>query len=330
MEQAIRDRFNDNILAATAHRYNLQPTDLEFHGGFESFIYTFTQNNKPYILRLTHSRRRTPNLIHAEIDWLHYLAQNGAAVAAPYPSAHNNLVEQIPDDHDGHFLATAFDRAPGTHATGDKRTPQLIHDWGAALGQMHHLAQNYTPTNPHWQRPHWDSPDIFDLNALIPPADTRILDHAHQLINQLQQLPRSPQTYGLVHQDAHAGNFFVTDDGKLTFFDFDDSAYTWFANDIAIVLFYAASSPMVKPQQMIPDFMHTFMTGYHTQHQLPADWWQPIPQFLKLREILLYAVINRSFTPDNMPGWPKWFMKKRRQRLENNTPYFDIDFSFLQ
>ena len=45
-------------------------------------------------------------------------------------------------------------------------------------------------------------------------------------------------TYGLIRQESHGNNFLVDDVGQITLFDFDDCAYSWFSNDIAIVLFY--------------------------------------------------------------------------------------------
>jgi len=43
------------------------------------------------------------------------------------------------------------------------------------------------------------------------------------------------ESYGLVHCDVNPTNFYVND-GQITLFDFDDCAYNWFINDIAVAL----------------------------------------------------------------------------------------------
>ena len=43
MEKVIRERFNDRILAAARQRYRLAEDALTDVGGFESFMYSFTE-----------------------------------------------------------------------------------------------------------------------------------------------------------------------------------------------------------------------------------------------------------------------------------------------
>mgnify|MGYP000980267045 CR=1 FL=1 len=112
MDKAIRDRYGDAILQEVAARYGQTPGALTALGGFESFIYRFDDNGAPVILRVTHSLRRSPDLIRGEVDWINALAMGGAAVARALLSARGELVEEIDDGAGGCFLATAFAFAP--------------------------------------------------------------------------------------------------------------------------------------------------------------------------------------------------------------------------
>jgi hypothetical protein len=52
--------------------------------------------------------------------------------------------------------------------------------------------------------------------------------------------------------------------------------------------------------------------------------------FLKLREIDLYVVIHRSFDVNKVDDlWAARYMKGRKQRIENDVPYIDLDFESL-
>ena len=70
------------------------------------------------------------------------------------------------------------------------------------------------------------------------------------------------------------------------------------------------------------------MKGYNSQYQLEEKWLREIPYFLKLREIDLYAVIHRSFNETEYDNWCRAFMAGRREKIENNQPFADFDFSY--
>jgi Ser/Thr protein kinase RdoA (MazF antagonist) len=197
------------------------------------------------------------------------------------------------------------------------------------IGRMHALSKAYGPPNPSWKRPNWDGPLMLDLESWIPDREPRVKERWAELNAYLQGLPRDGEGYGLIHQDAHAGNFFVHGD-EIILFDFDDCVYGWFAYDIAVVLFYAVMGAQDWPA-FTRSFMTNFLAGYAQENELPPGWLARIPHFLKLREIDLYAVIHRSFDVQNLDDpWVKRYMDGRRQRLERGAPYIDFDFTLLE
>ena len=130
----------------------------------------------------------------------------------------------------------------------------------------------------------------------------------------------------MIHQDPHPGNFHVDPRGRITFFDFDDCAYGWFVNDIALVLFYTAMGKE-DPASFIPAFLKDFLVGYYREFDLDPAWFQYIPAFQKLRELDLYALIHRSFDVDNLDDpWCAWYMNGRAEKLEKGQPFLDYDF----
>ncbi len=146
----------------------------------------------------------------------------------------------------------------------------------------------------------------------------------------MNTIPKNLETYGLVHQDAHGSNFFIDDHGKITLFDFDDCGYNWFINDIAIVLFYLVASSEDKAA-LTREFMSHFLKGYLHCFPLNLDMLREIPYFLKMREIELYAVIQRDFDLNNIEdSWAMRYMNNRKYNIENDVPFIDLDFESLK
>jgi len=138
------------------------------------------------------------------------------------------------------------------------------------------------------------------------------------------------EAFGLVHCDLHFGNFFLeTHKQIITLLDFDDCAYGWFVMDIAVPLFdilvlYTAR----KKEKYGQDFLRNFMTGYLAENPLSMFWLEQLPLFLKLVEINVYDLVAKSY-PDPADEWVMKFMPGRQKRLENDTPYTDLNYSAL-
>jgi Ser/Thr protein kinase RdoA (MazF antagonist) len=329
METHIKAKFTRPILGATLDRYHLAPEDVHLLDGFENFVYEFQRDESGYILRIAHSSRRTANQIQGEVDWINYLARGGAAVARAVPSAGGRLVEAIDDGHGEQFLATAFVKAPGAKPWTVDKPADYFERYGRLLGRMHALTQKYQPSNPAWTRPQWDDPLLLDVAGFLPASETIALEKHHAVVEHLRTLPRDRGSFGLIHHDAHEANLFLAADGTLTLFDFDDCCYHWFADDIAIVLFYAATN-YEDAAAFAAEFLPRFLAGYRQANLLDPRWLAEIPAFLKLREIDLYAVIHRSFDVENLDDpWCARYMRGRRERIESDVPTIEFDFDSL-
>jgi Ser/Thr protein kinase RdoA (MazF antagonist) len=326
MKPEIKALFNKDMLAEVAARYGVRPDQMHELDGFESFIYAFAHEGRDFILRIGHSHRRSEALVLGEVDWLNYLARGGAGVARAEASITGRLVESFSDGAAGHFLATAFVKAAGRPPwENDQWQPALFEQLGRLIGRIHALSKDYIVSDPAWTRPHWDDPVMLGLDSWLPPGDTAILRRFEELMSHIQNLPRNRQSYGLIHQDAHAANFFVDEQGRITLFDFDDCTYSWYINDVAIALFYAVTN-VAEPENVGRTFWTRFRRGYEAENTLDPAWLEQVPHFLKLREIDLYAAIHRSFDVDNLTNpWVSQFMAGRRERISNGVPYLDLD-----
>jgi len=353
MDQQIIACYNDSILKQAMQRYGILKDQIKPLDAFESFIYEFeSPKGEGCILRIGHSFRKSESLIRGEVDWINYLARGGVSVARAIPSESGQLVEIIADDQGGQFFVTAFVKAKGQKPWEVGWTPARYENYGRLLGKMHALAVDYQPV-PAWRRPEWDDASLQFVESYLPKTEMIVHQKYRSLLEHIHTLPKEKSSYGLIHQDAHQNNFFMDADGTLTLFDFDDCAYSWFINDIAIVLFYismdAEELGFTSAAAFTQDFMTHFLSGYHQEYTLGTNWLKEIPTFLKLRELELYAVVHRDFEIQDIEHWSlenfkrmpsfdsrsgnhNWianFMRDRKPNLEHDRPFIDFDFESL-
>lgn len=328
MEPIIRNRFNDEILAEARRRYGIEEDKIKLLDGFESFMFEYENGSGEYILRLSHSRRRTPDKIRGEVDWINYLADGGAGVAKAVLSENNELVELIDDGEGDQFLATAFVKAKGGPVWGTEQWGESFFvDYGRLVGRIHFLSKRYSPADPAWSRGQWNDPANIDFFDHLEQESAAAAKRYRDLIDYLEALPQDANGFGMIHQDAHAGNFFVDEDGKITLFDFDDCLYGHFVYDLAMVLFYAVTN-RPDADEFAQQFWGPFWQGYCEENELDPVWLKEIPHFMKLREIDLYVVLTRDYSPEDWAedGWVGTYMNGRLARIEQGIPYISMTF----
>jgi amicoumacin kinase len=321
MDPEIKSRFNDNILQAALQRFEIDPASARLLDGFESFIYEYQRDGQAYILRLGHSQRRSEALIQAEVDWINYLADGGATVSRAVLSGSGKLVERVPDGQGQDFLATAFLKAPGRPPQREDWTLALYRNWGALLGRMHALAKTYP--QPAFPRYAWDDPLNLKVDQQLPPEENTAAERYYEIMDHLHDLPVNAEGYGMIHQDAHSGNFYVDPaSGQITLFDFDDCCYGHFIYDIAMVIFYHCMF-RDQDQEFMTHFLANFFTGYRYENQLDPSWLVGLPYFIRLREVDLYAAILHSFTAEEIAAgpWLTRFMHGRKESIANRAPF---------
>ncbi len=329
MDPQIAARFKDAHLGSAMRCYNIPAEGLTRLDGFESIIYEFERPDGRFILRIGHSSRRSADLIRGEVDWINALAAGGVTVARAILSPSGNLVEPIDDGCGEQFLCTAFVRAPGEEIKPALLNDRFFRAYGRLLGRMHAVAKTYVPSNPAWKRYAWDDPLNETAERQPRAGDELALERYRRNFAHLRTLRRDPSGYGLIHQDAHPGNFFVDEDYTITLFDFDDCVYGHFIYDIAMVIFYISLQEK-EPAGFMSRFLPVFLSGYREENRLDPAWLKEIPYFLKYREIDLFAAILFAFGESTTDPWCARYLQGRRERIENDVPFLDFDWESLE
>jgi amicoumacin kinase len=285
--------------------------------GFNNTVYSY-QN---LIFRLSSRNRRSLGEIDSEIYLLQALGEKGVPVSLPIKSPNGKIIEST----DQHYIV-CFEKAKGNPV--DVTDPEvwnkdLFFTWGRVSGKMHQVSKDIRINRLTW------SPDNPDLLNLSPKIKSKIITNRYdQLLKQLGDFEMNTDLFGLIHNDFHQGNFFVNK-GEITVFDFDDSAYHWFAYDLAASFYHAywqASSFTPENKQFSMEFWEHFLRGYQQEHTISKELIQQIPIFLKIREIFLYTLFLEKWDLENLQDWQKYTLTDLKNNIESGKPYSDVNF----
>ncbi len=73
---------------------------------------------------------------------------------------------------------------------------------------------------------------------------------AEDLLKEIETLPKDKDSYGLIHNDLHPGNFLI-DGERIHLIDFDGCMYSWYAFDIGNALYLPYGWGGVMKREMI-------------------------------------------------------------------------------
>lgn len=320
MDQATRASFSPAIRAEAFRWLGVPPDRPRDLGGFENLVY----GCEGRVIRATHVGHRSESQLLGELEFVQFLADAGASVARPLSLPDGSLVRRFDD-----FFVTLFAEAPGQPVSGAPISASLARAWGGAIGTFHRIAATYRPQHP---RQHWNEDPNHAFARRIPADQTQVLLRGEQLFSELHALPQTPDVYGLIHSDAHTGNFLI-DGERLTFFDFDDCLHAWFGYDLATILFGVVLAEGVALEdraqcEAARRFLVPFLEGYAPEAPLAGLLLEHLAPLLRLRELSLYAVIHAFLDPaDPGDGFAARFMQDRRLRIEAGRPFLEMDFA---
>jgi len=321
------------ILESAGALYGFNQTQLKpLPGGHISHVYGFDQDSRSYVLRITppNDEISLPEM-QAILEWMQYLAQHGASIPGPIRSVNNNLIEII-EHHGGTYLAVVIEAANGSLSEEvhiKQWNEELYQILGVTIGKIHNLATQYTPSSPTLKRPVWDAiPNNFNPESNNDPSLVTIISKRGEVLDHLDRLPKGKDSYGLIHGDLHFGNFFIDIPNKeITIFDFDDCVYGWFVMDIATLLFdilVVYQGP--DKGELASNFLLNLLKGYTREKLTSIFWISQMPYFLKLLEIGIYMLVYKDYDASDNVSWIGKFMHERKERIENDIPYIELDF----
>ncbi|MCY3414425.1 MAG: phosphotransferase [Candidatus Heimdallarchaeota archaeon] len=283
---------------------------------YENYIYDV---DDAYILRISHSERRSLREINAEVEWIVYLSEF-IDVGKPELSRNEVYVEMI-SNNDDELYAVLFPKIDGTTLRAEVPSDELIAQWGEITARMHEATLNYTPKGE--PKRVWTEEEVIANREEILEQYPDILHEMNRLIESIKTIPR--EEFGLIHNDLHGDNLLLQED-KLIVIDFDDAEYNYFLADIASILFHSAWRWAKDRNAFIKDFFPAFMRGYHAIR--PIKYLDKLNDFIHLLFIALFnvCVMEAKLEYDEHVAN---IIKAWTPMLQNNEKWIELDFESL-
>lgn len=307
--------------------WNAEPSSVQLLRRGRHHIYSMRAKRRELVLKMTPLAVRPYQTSRAIADWIEFLAQRRIPVSRALPSIHGRLVEEISTE-EGAFSACAYVRAPGSPVDFTDCTvwnARLFRHWGRLLGRIHALSKEYVP--PRGIRHHEMTGEFIDVITRMTAIDEpELAEHIGVVWSAIAALPRSPQTYGMLHGDVTHGNFFIRR-GRLTLFDFDDAGRGWFMQDVAMALFGLRLGvvPVLSPaagQAFLQHFFQHFLAGYIAEHPLDPQTLSTVPLFLTLLNQLHFVGL-RAAPPEQRHDW--FAIVEQHARAGTSPVTIDLD-----
>ena len=305
------------ILGQAVKLFSLQDYDcheVEGHEGGRNRIFICSKDGeKKFVLRISATGDRSENDYLAEVEFVRYLAENGAPVADVIPSANGKLVEVIDGDCADSgatgfggvapVFLSLFEYAKGMLLADNAYRyrdgaplSEYFFNTGKTLGKIHALSKVYEPVADHRRPDYFDKYNMKYLGHLIPDKYSELKSAIAACLETFHALPTDAQSYGLVHFDFSDGNYHIDmDTGAITVFDFDNCLYCWYMFDLANLWLHnegwARQEPdphkRFKLMQLCFDLQ---LQGYKTETELPDELLEKLPLFIDM--VLIENIVD--------------------------------------
>lgn len=291
---------------------------VRLNGGFHNDV--FYMEEKERVVRIS-DKNKTKEMVLQEIEWMNFLYKKGVHVPKPV----------IPVEYEGERVKTYFEFIKGDHIDVTNKShwnEKVFGKIGKTLGGMHALSKAFklqVINRPEWKV---ENPDVFNLREKLEPW---MKEKYETLLYSLTSYRITPDTFGLIHNDYHQGNLIMNEEGRITTIDFDECAFNWYAQDIAVAFYHAYwqhSAFNGNTHSFCDIFMSNFFAGYKTENMLHKDIIIQIPIFLKIREIYLYQLFMQKWNMNHLEEWQAYTLHSLEDKIKHEVPYAGInDFS---
>ena len=238
--------------------------------------YLVTDNLNRFVFRVYSLNWRTAAEITEEIKLLNELKQNNISVSYPLTDRENNFI-QILNAPEGNRFAVLF-----TYANGQK-----IHIFSAEthfnIGQL--IARFHRITNNRRLYRIDYSPEVILIDSLkqvcnFLTADTEEMNFMQSaqkyLLKEFKNADISQIRQGIIHLDIWFDNLNITNDGKVTIFDFDFCGNGWLCLDVAYYVLQLHNIEKYEAKDYQPK-IDSCITGYESITPLSTEEKRLIP-----------------------------------------------------
>ncbi|MCH3942211.1 MAG: phosphotransferase [Atopobiaceae bacterium] len=252
--------------------------------GSRNTTYVISESVRPSVIRVSPASVKDAKTIRGELMFVDYLREHLRTVCNPVPFD-NSLVNPITVGGKQYFVVVSR-KANGISPDGDDFNRERVFElYGAKLGELHVACRTAAEEGFRFLRPDWlDAPGFnFTMDDVCENIPADVMEIMIRIRDKVAELPRTPETFGMIHGDMSPINTFLDWD-DVWLFDFDDSCHHYFMYDNACFLIQAQTAAQQAGATFDP--VKAFVKGYMSKDQaLPMECWSKdyMERFFHLR-----------------------------------------------
>lgn len=238
--------------------------------------YLVIDNLDKFVFRVYSLNWRTKSEIDEEIKLLKELKKNNISISYPLPDNDNNYIQTL-NAPEGERFAVLFTFARGEklHIISEKTHFEI----GKLMARLHKVTYNQKLNRTDY------SPEVILIDSLKKVSlfltnDTEEMNFMKSaqayLLQEFENADSSQIRTGVVHLDIWFDNLNITNDNKVTIFDFDFCGNGWLCLDIAYYILQLHNIEKYEVKDYQPK-INSFLKGYESVSPISAEEKRLIP-----------------------------------------------------
>lgn len=290
--------------------------NIHLLGGYYNNVYEIS-SEAPIIVKVYNRELDTEELILSELEWTQFLNENKVNVTIPIAVNKKSYINHLTDT----LFFVAYQKVAGIHIdpSSEEWNEKLFKQWGKGMGKMHSLSKMYKGKK---KRPEWNEHQIFQMN--MNSIDSRIKEKWENYLKNIESMSHSEEVYGIIHGDLTHHNF-LCNKGEITFIDFGDSEFNWFAYDIAVAIYHASQTvkDRGKRDHFASEFFKSFMDGYSMENSV-TQILQHVDFFINYRHIYSFIYHNQFLQKNQLSEPQLRYLEEMEQSIIKQKTYLGI------
>lgn len=265
--------------------YGVDINEAKCHYSTQNYAFVFP--DKPYMIRVSMTPKKTRQEILSELMWVDDLKAFKQTICEPSTSLNGRILEEF--EIDGViYRASMFRTARGTVRQASERDPMYFICVGELLGAVHEASVDQTHLGIKYRRK--DGKD--SMHELIARAKTRVPSEVYDSMCEIEKrvnaIERTEENFGLCHGDFHSNNFFV-EVNNVWLFDFDSCRYSYYLFDIASFMLDCLMNGYCAKKDarvcLYEDILPYFRIGYELHRKVDESFYQDLELFISYRTL---------------------------------------------
>jgi Ser/Thr protein kinase RdoA (MazF antagonist) len=238
--------------------------------------YLVTDNSDKFVFRVYSLNWRSKMEIEEEIKLLNQLKENAISVSYPLSDQQGNYIQTL-NAPEGDRFAVLF-----TFASGEKQhiiSAETHFQIGQLIARFHKITTNQKLNRVDY------TPELILIDSLknisaFLKADTEEMQFMRSaqayLLKEWERADISQIRQGIIHLDIWFDNLNITNDHKVTIFDFDFCGNGWLCLDVAYYILQLHNVDKYEPKDYQPK-VDSFIKGYESITPISMEEKRLIP-----------------------------------------------------